>query len=224
LANPIQNAADAPELRAMAESNQMVLPTGNVLAVARSQPDIKFYEYTPPAPGATLGSFSQQLPGSPTFLIDQPASNVQATLLADGTVMIAAASDIYLYRPAGNQLTNGRATIANVAGFVNGLYTLSGTNLNGLTNGSSCDDEGHNFTSFPVVAATFGSQTQYCPVVNVKSFAIAPNVSSSIQFRMPSNVPVGPVTISVSTSGLQGANTMTVNNSLYLPLPDAALL
>ncbi len=221
LADPIQNTADTPGLAQLAENNQLVLPTGNVLALAKTQASLefKFYEWTPPGSGLTQGSFSPQLPGSPTL-----SNYVMSTLLPDGAVMIAALNDLYLYRPAGNQLTTGKPTIGTVAGFVNGLYTLTGTNLNGLTNGANKDDEGHNFTSFPIVAATFGSQTQYCPVVNVYSLAIAPNVTRSIQFRMPSNVPVGPVTISVSTSGLQGVNTVSVPNTLYLPLPDAVLL
>ena len=49
--------------------------------------------------------------------------------------------------------------------------------------------------------------------------AVSLITAACAQFRMPSNVPKGPVTISVSASGFQGSNTVTVHNSLYLAIP-----
>jgi hypothetical protein len=209
----------------MAENNQVVMPTGNLLCVVNQSTFMglyTFYEYVPPTALNSLGSFNPVPAGGPAFM----SGNVLSTPLPDGTVLVGGrdSGSMYIYRPSGSQLTTGRPTLAAVGGFVNGLYTLSGTTLNGLTNGANRDDEGQNYTSFPIVQLATAGHTYSGSVTYISTMSIAPGAQGVVQFRMPPALAKASVSVSVSASGWQSANALTVSNSLWLPTPAQFLL
>jgi len=219
-------AATPPATPRMDESNQVVLPTGNALLAAVDQTftgTFAFYEFTPPSTCNSLGSFSSNLVAGgvgPQFV----APGVISTPLPDGTVMVAQAggAQVWIYSPLSPQLTAfGQPTITHVSGPVNGVYTMTGTTLNGLTNGVNMDDENQNFTSFPIVWVSRGSNRWYCNVTDLTTRSIAPGVPVTLNFRVPQGIPLGPLTVSVSASGLQGANTVQIAG---IPSPGPAYL
>lgn len=196
----------------MDENGQVVMPTGNILATVTGWDfsNNKFYELKT---SGTL-SFVDVSAGGPTSC----SGNVLQTPLPDGSVMVAcsAKSTIFAYRPAGSQLTKyGQPTIQSIAGPVNGSFTLTGTTLNGLTNGANRDDEGQNYTSFPVVSLAYlfsGQKTlRYATVTQLSTTSIAPGVASTINFTIPDDVPREvPLTVSVSASGLASSNSKVI--------------
>ena len=221
------------------ESAQSVLPNGHVLAAVvqwdfgvnfsapssptcgsgSSPPCFTFYEYEPD------GAFTA-LPGAPVF---GPGSNVVQTLLPDGGALVAnnTSANLYIYSHAGAQQTAfGQPTITSVSGPVGGVYTLTGTSLNGLTNGSNRDDEGQAETGFPIVWINTYGQRRYCTVTSVNSGSIKPGTSVTVQFKLPPNVPTGSFTLGISASGLQGANTIAFNTGVPANVagPDGLLL
>ncbi len=213
--NTISNVANTPtgSLR-MDESDQIVMPTGNALCAiinADHSGPFKFYEYTPPSPSNSLGTFTDV--SSSGVVV---SGEVLQTPLPDGSVMVAssASPNVYIYRPHDpTQLTTfGQPHITSVTGPVNGVYTLSGTTLNGLTNGANMDDEGQNYTAFPVVWVTYGGQTHYCPVTNVSTASIGPNVAGTLQFRLPDGTPRGTLSVTLSASGLRSSNSASISN------------
>jgi Galactose oxidase, central domain len=230
--NVITNVATTPPPNPrMDESDQLVLPTGNALLAAvdiNFQQTFAFYEFTPPSTGNPLGSFSSNLVAGgvgPQFV----AGGVAATPLPDGTALVAqrGGSQLWIYSPSGPQLTTfGQPTISSVSAPVNGVYTLSGTTLNGLTNGVNMDDENQNFTSFPIVWVNRGSERWYCNVTDPTTRSIAPGASVTLKFTLPKNLPPGPLTVAVSASGLQGSNAVPIAGRapFILPPPPRDLL
>jgi hypothetical protein len=204
----IASVASTPGLEKMFENDQIVLPTGKVLAATtRDFLAYDFYEYD-----AGSDSFADVTAGQPDFHTIN--GNLLATPLPDGTALVANAGfkDIYLYTPVGLQQTQyGQPAISGVTGPVGGVYTLTGTGLNGLTNGAARDDEGHNYTSFPVVSVSASGQTRYCPVVAVSSMSVTPGAPGSVQFKLPTDLPAhGTLTVRVSASGLASSNSVTL--------------
>jgi len=203
----------------MDENGQAVLPNGNVLAgVIRWDfaGTYKFYEYTPPPAAGGNGSFTDVSAGGPSYT----AGNLLQTPLPDGSVLVANEhnSAIYSYRPSGAQLTSyGQPRITSIAGPVSGVYTITGTGLNGLTNGANRDDEGQNYTSFPVVWVTIAGQRRYCNVTSVSTASIAPGAAVTVKFTLPANLPRGTLTVGLSASGLQSANSFLINPNLSGP-------
>jgi len=195
------------------ENGQSVMPTGRVLVTAHSDYGyLKFFEYDPTANQFTDVSF-----GAPAILTETNyGGSVAETPLPDGSVLVAASGmrQVYVYKPVGPQLTTqGQPTITGIAGPVNGVYTLTGTTLNGLTNGSARDDEGSNYTSFPVVSITSGSTVRYANVLSFSGSSIQPGSTSSVRFSAPrAGWPAhGTLTVRVSASGLKSANSKTIS-------------
>jgi hypothetical protein len=194
------------------ENGQSVMPTGRVLVAAHSDYGyLKFFEYDPTANQFTDVSF-----GAPAILTEtNNGGAVAETPLPDGSVLVAATGmrQVYVYKPVGAQLTSqGQPTITSVTGPVNGVYTLTGTTLSGLTNGSARDDEGSNYTSFPVVSITSGSTVRYANVTSYSSSSIQPGTSSTVKFTAPrAGWPGhGTLTVRVSASGLKSSNSKTI--------------
>jgi hypothetical protein len=198
------------------ESNQVVMPTGNVLVAANtgSLNYYRLYEYSP-----GLNAFTDVSVGGPDFVSASPSPGctILQTPLPDGTVLVGAicSPDTYIYSPPGPQVTTGASTITNITGPVGSIFTLTGTGLNGLTNGSNRDDEGHNYTSFPVISVTKTSgEKRYCRIVSVSTSSIDLNAQGSVQFMLPSGPGWPPqhdtLTFRVSASGLQGSNSWAV--------------
>jgi hypothetical protein len=205
------NVASTPSARALFENDQAVLPDGNAflgaidLAFAGAY---RFYEYSPPTSVAPLGIFSDVT--SPTF----SRCNLLQTPLPDGTMFVgnSCSKTVSIYRPDSAQLAGfGQPSIASLTGPVNGLYTLTGNSLNGLTNGANRDDEGENYTSFPIVALTSGNKTWYGAVAITNSRSVTPDAVSSIKFALPALLP-RPLTVTVSASGLRSSNSVQLNN------------
>jgi hypothetical protein len=210
VARTIVNVADTPGLRTMHENDQVVMATGKVLtATTLDFLAYTFFEYDPRTDRDT---FTDVNTGAPDFHTNN--GNLVQTPLPDGSVMVADVGfkDVYIYTPVGLQLTAfGQPTITSITGPVNGVFTLTGTTLNGLTNGASRDDEGHNYTSFPIVSVTYAGQTRYCNVRRTSSMAIAPGATSTVQFSIPPEVPHGiTLTVRVSASGLASKNAVSL--------------
>ena len=171
-----------------------MLPTGNVLAGVTNQAHSQFYtfyEYSP-----TANTFTSVMTGAPTNL----GGILLQTPLPDGTVLVAASnsSTLYIYHPQGAQLTSfGQPAITNITGPVAGVYTLTGTTLNGLTNGANRDDEQQNYTSFPMIPVTTPGETEYVRVTSVSTASIAPGTSVTATFTLPGDAPHGPVQIAL---------------------------
>jgi hypothetical protein len=219
--NTLTNIAPPPGGGRLDENDLVVLPTGNVLCAvldqAQQQP-YTFYEYSP-----TANTFTSVMTGAPSSL----KGIILQTPLPDGTVLVGNnnTSTLYIYHPQGPQLTSfGQPSITNVTGPVAGVYTLTGTTLNGLTNGANRDDEQQNYTSFPIIAVTTPGETEYVRVTSVSTASIAPGAAATVKFTLPSDAPHGVVQLSLSASGLFSSNSWPLTNGVALAGPGQQLV
>jgi hypothetical protein len=198
----------------MDESAQAVMPNGNVLTAAIAWDYLvpwKFYEYAP-FDGFTPFTALSGLPNAPSYT---GGSNVLQTPLPDGGVLVANnnSANMFIYSHAGPQLTTyGQPTISSITGPVAGVYTMTGTNLNGLTNGANRDDEGQPGTGFPIVWVNTYGQRRYCTVTSVNTASIHPGQAVQLTFKLPPDLPGGSFDVGVSASGLQSSNFVAISN------------
>jgi hypothetical protein len=179
-----------------------VLPNGHVLA-ATSPPDdrlgLSFYEFD----GANL----IPVPANPNASGD--ASNFTSLLLlpTGEVLLVDSSSSVQLYTAAGTYNPSWAPTISSVpATLVNGsTYPISGTQFNGLSQGSAFGDENQNSTNYPLVRITNNASghVAYARTHGHSSMGVATgSTPASTNFDVPANTELGASTLAVVANGI----------------------
>lgn len=84
-----------------------------------------------------------------------------------------------------------------------GTFTLSGTQLNGLTQGASFGDDWQMATNYPLVRIINSAtgNVVYARTFGMTSMSVTPGQASSTQFTLPSTIQNGPSSLEVVASG-----------------------
>ncbi len=101
-------------------------------------------------------------------------------------------------------------------------YTLSGTQLSGLDQGSYFGDDLTNATNYPLVQLRNDrtGQVTYARTFDFSSTSITPGASSSTSFVVPASADDGPSTLRVIANGIASApRTVTVAGGVVEPTP-----
>jgi hypothetical protein len=137
-----------------------VLPNGRVLFTASSTPNFvgagtSLFEYDPIT--NTINAVNNLPAALKTNLSFQAAFNSRMLVLPSGQVLFNDSSNqAYVYTPAGGLQDSWRPTISDVEltgtdAIGNNVYTLTGTQLNGLSEGAYYGDDAQQATNFPVI-------------------------------------------------------------------------
>ncbi len=218
VANSWSSASAMPSVSStpytMADAPAAVLPNGNML-VAMSPSNwpnnqafptpTNFWEYSP-----GLDSFTQ-IPSGPTAAANANSFQWNFLVLPSGQIMVfnIDINDVELYTAATRDyLSNWQPTVTSAPTCVSpgGTFSLSGTQLNGLTEGAYYGDDTQASTNFPLVLLVNSSpQGQYfAQTTGMTSRAIAPNAASSTSFTVPA-MTEGPAALYVITNGIPSA-------------------
>ncbi len=164
-----------------------VMPNGHVLFVADSEQNTNFMlEYDPVANSLATAPYPGLLIGS---------SHYNMLVLPNGEVLLSTKTQsLYVYTPAGAPNAAWKPTISSITG--SGPYVVSGTQLNGLTEGAYEGDDVQMATNYPIVRlvdgagkvfyartygfSTMGVATGNTPVSATFSTAGIPNGSYSV--------------------------------------------
>jgi len=164
-----------------------------------------FYEYDYSV--GTVGSFTQV--GSPTGGLTEDSQSEEATMLdlPDGTVLyydLINGSQLYIYQPDGSPLPSGKPTISSLGTNVDGSYHLTGTQLNGISEGAAYGDDAQMDSDYPLVRLTDGSgNVFYARTYNWSSTSVmASNTTSSTEFTLPPGLPLGTYSLVVVANGI----------------------
>jgi hypothetical protein len=126
--------------------------------------------------------------------------------LPDGTVLFTddQSLQLYVYRPAGASLAAGQPGIANITRNVDGSYVLTGTNLNGLSEGSAYGDDLQNASNFPLVRLLDGAgNVHYARTYNWSSTGVMTGTNRQItDFMLPASLPSGVFSLQAVANGL----------------------
>jgi hypothetical protein len=151
---------------------------------------VVFYEYDPiqrkftevPGPG-NPGAPSVWTDCYPTEMLDLP----------DGTVLMPSGCDgtqLYVYQPSGPPLPQGQPHILGIFMNAVGSYHLTGTGLNGISEGASFGDDAQMASNYPLVRLTDGAgKVTYARTYDWSSNGVMTgSLPVSTEFTLPASI------------------------------------
>ena len=125
--------------------------------------------------------------------------------LPDGTVLFATQSNaqLHVYRPDGTPLAAGKPSISTITPNVDGSYHLTGTLLNGISEGAAYGDDWQMNSNYPIVRLTDAAgNVYYARTYNWSSTSVMTGTNlASTEFRLPANLVAGTYSLVVDANG-----------------------
>ena len=184
------------------DSPAAMLPNGHVLLAAGATPGggspTKIFEFDPIA-----NSLTDVTPTSPN-LSNSSVWPTRMLMLPSGQVLFAyGTNQLYVYTPNGAPNPSWKPTITNVAANGN-HFTLTGTQLNGLSAGANYGDDAEMDSNYPIVELTSGTgQVYFARTSNWNSTGVQTgSLPVSTDFSLPTNMPYGNYSLSVIANGI----------------------
>jgi hypothetical protein len=193
-------ADDAPA--AVLPSNGHVLfaadaaPTSGIFS-----PPAELFEYDPAANKITQVASppDQNLPLESSYfdrLLVLPNGQV---LFTDGL-----STQLWVYTPDGSPKEPWRPKIQSVTYNGNGVFTLKGTQLNGLSAGAAYGDDVEMDSNFPIVSLSADRQVFYARSFNWSNTGVATgDAVETVNFVLPAGVQAGDYSLTVSGAGIR---------------------
>ena len=112
---------------------------------------------------------------------------------------------LYIYNPTGKPKAEWLPKITSVASGLKpgNTYTITGTQLSGLTPGSNFGDDWNPNSNYPIVQITNNAtgEINYGKTFDTSSYSVAPGSTSTTKFVLPPSTPNGPSKLRVIASG-----------------------
>ena len=223
---------DFPSNQGMPDAPAAMMFNGKILVASTPTPlnsnhfptPTSFYEYDYSA-GAT-GTFTRV--NSPTggLTDSQVAYSTRMLCLPDGTVLYTrATSQLYVYTPDGSPLTAGKPTISSITQNPDGSYHLTGTMLNGISEGAAYGDDAQMDSNYPLVRMTnsVSGNVYYARTYNWSSTSVMTgNNPVTTEFTPPAILPAGSYSLVVVANGI-GSDPVTWSGPPVLHFASATL-
>jgi hypothetical protein len=133
-------------------------------------------------------------------------------VLPSGQVLFTnSGKQIWVYNPDSGPSPSWAPTISNLSSFF-GTETLTGTQLNGLSEGASYGDDAQMASNYPIIKLTDNNGTvRYASTFNWSDTGVATGSALvSTQFTMPAGAPSANL-LNVIANGIPSANILMVN-------------
>lgn len=209
VANSWSAGPDPSDGHQFADHPAAVMPSDHVLCVTGIDEGgsdvVGYWEYD-----------STTTPNTLTPVAAPPFGLGQAPLflmLPTGQVLVSAGTNpnFALYNPTGTPQPGWRPTVSpTIPAPTAGVFTLSGTQLNGLTTGASYGDDNNMGTNFPIVSLATGSQKFYARSFAFSTMTPGVGTSGTCKFTLPPQIPNGTYTVRVSASGVESTTSATL--------------
>jgi sRNA-binding regulator protein Hfq len=203
----------------LADSGAALLSNGSVLFAAAPAnwptrgsflPGTHFFELSP-SNGYTQVSDPPNASSDPSYvnnLVVLPTGDILRTNLS---------SNVFIYTPTDKTFNSSwQPVVTSVPSCVspNGTYTASGTQFNGLSQGSAYGDDYQSDTNFPLVRIELNGHKYYARTFNHSSRSIATGAAGSTSFQVASATELGAATLYVVANGIPSAGTaVTISTS-----------
>ncbi len=185
-----------------------MMPNGHVLFVAGGTPQLSnapssIFEYDPVANTINPVTVSGPSLGTSTF-------TTRMLMLPSGQVLYSSGSGarLYAYNPVGSPASAWAPAITNIANNGSGTYTLTGTQLNGISEGASYGDDAQMSSNYPIVRLTnqLNGAVSFARTFNWSSTGVATGATPvSVQFALPAALSSGNYLVSVVANGIASA-------------------
>jgi fibronectin type 3 domain-containing protein len=199
-----------PDNLAAVDAPAAMLTDGNILCDLG--PDggydgpCSFYEYN-----YVSNTFTQVIaPGGGSTYNSVPYANSMLDL-PDGTVLFIGgqnSSSLYVYTPSGTPLAAGQPAINSITQNLDGSYHLTGTKLNGISQGAAYGDDEQMNSNYPLVRMTNSStgNIYYARTYNWSSTGVMTGTNVvTTEFSLPANLPAGTYSLVVVANGISSA-------------------
>ena len=176
-----------------------------------------FYEYD-----YTANTFTQvNAPGGGSTYGGSAPFGTSMLDLPDGTVLFVDgqnAGSLYVYTPDGIPLAAGQPVINSITENTDGSYSLTGTGLNGISEGAGYGDDEQMSGNYPLVRLTnnVSGNVYYARTFNWNSTSVQTGSRVvATEFALPQNLPAGTYSLVVTAVG----NPSVQTNFIYAPPP-----
>ena len=187
-----------------ADGPAAVLPDGDVLVAASPG------EYTAPTRVFDFNGTKLTQVANPPNADFFASNDAYMMVLPTGQVLFNdRTGDFEVYNPTGSPKPAWLPSITKVPTTVSAghSYTLSGKQLNGLTQAAAYGDDYQSATNYPLVRL-INNKTKavvYARTHGMTQMTVAARASSSVSFTLPANIPAGAYTLVVVANGLASA-------------------
>lgn len=113
-----------------------------------------------------------------------------------------------VYTAGGSAAAGWRPVIRKAPRIVTGggTYTVTGLQLNGLTQGAYYGDDFQSATNYPLVRLSYGNgRVVYAHTFHMSSMAVTPGLRSTARCRLPAGTPAGQASLVVVANGVAAA-------------------
>ncbi len=162
------------------------------------------YEYDP-----TTSTFTAVTPLDPNLTGSAPYITTMLDLPTGQVMMFDDSGTPWIYTPAGAPQAAWLPTVSNIVNNGGGTYTLSGTQLNGMSEGANYGDENNMASNYPIlqlISQPGGPATavvSYANTFNWSSTGVQTGATpETVQFTLPAADPPGAYLASVTPNGL----------------------
>ena len=160
-------------------------------------------------------------PGGGTSFNSTPFANSMLDL-ADGTVLFVGGQNsgsLYVYTPTGTPLAAGQPVITSITQNEDGSYKLTGTGLNGISEGAMYGDDEQMACNYPLARMTNNATgyVYYGRTYNWNNTTVQNTNPVMMEFSLPSALPAGTYTLVVTTVGSPSAPVLFTNTPPAAP-------
>jgi hypothetical protein len=195
-----------------------ILPDGHVIFLADAgpfrgtfSPPAHMFDFDPS--NNTITDITSTLPSAlQSQLASQSAYQARMLMLPNGQLLLApdnqggGGNKLYVFTPSdGVGDPSWQPIVTSVTDDGGGKYTLTGRQINGISQGASYGDDAEADTNYPIVQLTdlsghvfYAKTTNWTPGVS----AVGDTTSRSVDFQMPAGLPAGFYFLTVSGAGI----------------------
>jgi hypothetical protein len=186
----------------VADGPASILPDGNVLVMASNiapcfKPPARFYEFNGQGliPAPSPPNAESETSYSSRMLVLPNGGHV---LFTDGT------KDVETYIPKGAPNSAWAPTLTSYPATITegGIYTIKGTQFNGISQGAAYGDDAQSATNFPLVRLSIGGFTYYLPTEHFTMGVATGGTVVQAAFSLPFFVGTGSATLEVVANGI----------------------
>jgi hypothetical protein len=179
------------------------LPNGHI-AFAADHPlfhsPTNIFDFDP-----ATGNLTQLTVPARVGLSSRPAYVTRSLMLPSGQVLFTNSTDqLFVYTPDGGADPSLAPTIAGITDNGDGTFTLTGTQLNGISEGACYGDDAEMSSNYPLVRLTDANgNVSYARTFNWSSTGVATgDTPVSTQFTLPAGLAPGDYSLVVVANGI----------------------
>jgi len=210
--NPTTNSWTAgptiPNHKVADDAPGAMLPNGNVLFTADTYSfsgPTKVFMYNP----STNKITSVPVPSALSSQLSSFAFADRMLVLPTGQVLLTTGSNtLWVFTPGGTVKSSVQPVVQSVVNNNNGTYTLTGTGLNGVSEGAVYGDDAEMSSNYPIVYLTNSTgQVFYATTTNwsLPGAVQTGSTTETVNFTLPAGLAPGSYSLFVSGAGISSA-------------------